>query len=91
MIEDPAEWHSVCAGTTEGEAARIAVLQNAKFIARTENVPLADALILLTLIGRLTIARTGKWNNQQPVVCASFSKTQAREALSRYRRGAAES
>jgi amidase len=85
MIEDSTHWHTACAAATEAEAARLAVLQNADFISRTHRIELKDALILLTLIGQLSISRTGKWGDHEPVVCSSFSKEQLEKALMNYR------
>ncbi len=77
MIEDKTHWHTPCTAENEHEAARLAVLENGKFIARTHHVELKDALILLTLIGRLSLSRTGNWGAWGPVVCSSFSKEAA--------------
>lgn len=81
MIEDDSRWHSACSAETESEAARIAVFQNAGFISRTYGITLKDALILLTLCGRITVSRTGMWGPADPVVCASFSKEDVHRAL----------
>ncbi len=86
MIEDKTHWHTACTAGTEHEAARLAVLENGKFIARTHHVELKDALILLTLIGKLSISRTGKWGDHGPVVCSSFSKQTLVQALAKYQR-----
>jgi amidase len=85
MIEDAEFWHSCCTGENEGVAARLAVFQNARFLSREYSADFKDTLILLTLIGRLTISRTAKWGTHNEVVCSSFSKREAREALARYR------
>lgn len=74
MIEDATHWHSCCGADTEAEAARMAVMQNARFISRTRGVELKDALILLTLAGKIAISRTAKWGTHNPVVCSSFAK-----------------
>jgi len=79
MIEDTTSWHSAIAAQTEAEAARQAVFQNARFIERNYSVAFKDALIILTMIGRLSISLTGKWGDTQPVVCSSFSKQELRE------------
>lgn len=86
MIEDADSWHTPCTAVTEYEASRRALFQNANFIARTERVALKDALILLTLIGKLSISRTGTWGTHTPVVTSSFSKEKLRDALRRYQR-----
>lgn len=86
MIEDDKHWHSCHAADTEAEAARQAVFQNATFIATTHNIPLKDALIFLTLQGKLSISRTAKWADHNPVVCSSFSKKRAAEAMRSYNR-----
>ena len=84
MIEDATSWYSATAARTEGEAARLAVFQNARFIERNHGVALRDALVILTMIGRLSISRTGKWGDHQPVVCSSFSKQELQDALTNY-------
>jgi len=78
MIEDATHWHSPRAEESEGEAARQAVLQNAHFLSRVRGIELTDALILLTLQGRLSISRTQKWGAHNPVVCSSFPKNLGR-------------
>ena len=85
MIEDAEDWHSCWTAENEGEAARQAVFQNARFLGQRHDADFRDALILLTLIGRLTISRTAKWGAHNPVVCSSFSKKLAEEALKTYR------
>jgi len=85
MIEDAECWHTCCTGENEGMAARLAVFQNARFISREYGAEFKDALILLTLLGRLTISRTAKWGTHNEVVCSSFSKKSVREALRSYR------
>ncbi|MCC7519945.1 MAG: acetamidase/formamidase family protein [Verrucomicrobiae bacterium] len=85
MIEDATHWRTCCAADTEEEASRLALWQNAHFVARTQRVALKDALVLLTLLGELSIARRGKWGAHNPVVCASFSKQRLTEAVRRYR------
>ena len=85
MIADSTHWHTACAAATEAEAARLVVLHNAKFIAETHGMELKDALILLTLIGQLSISRTGKWGDHEPVVCSSFAKDKLEQALLNYR------
>jgi acetamidase/formamidase len=52
----------------------MATFQNARFISRVRGIELKEALILLTLVGRLNISRTAKWGAHNPVVCASFPK-----------------
>ena len=84
MVEDTTSWYSVTAAPTEAEAARQAVFQNARFIENNHSVAFKDALIILTMIGQLSISRTGKWGNAQPVVCSSFSKRELDDALSHY-------
>jgi len=86
MVEDAACWHALHSAETEAEAARQAVLQNARFISRTQRVEFKDALILLTLTGRLSLSRTQKWGTHGPVACSSFSKGELMQALRRYRR-----
>jgi amidase len=81
MIEDATCWHSCCAADTEAEASRLAVWQNARFLARTHRIELKDALILLTLIGELSIPRRGKWGAHNPVVCSSIPKGLLEQAL----------
>ena len=85
MIEDNTHWHTACAAPLEADAARLAVLQNANFIADTYSLDLKDALILLTLIGQLSISRTGKWGDHEPVVCSSFAREKLEQALLNYR------
>lgn len=75
MIESETHWHTCCAAETEGEAARLATFQNARFLERTKGIAFKDALVLLTLVGRLNISRTQKWGAHNPVVCASFPKS----------------
>ena len=87
MIEDSASWHSAIAAESEAEAARQAVFQNARFIERSFSVAFKDALIILTMIGRLSISLTGKWGDTLPVVCSSFSKQALRDALAHYNPG----
>jgi amidase len=84
MIEDAENWHSCCTGANEGEAARAAVFQNARFLSREYGAEFKDTLILLTLIGSLTISRTAKWGTHNEVVCSSFSKKVAAAALAGY-------
>ena len=84
MVEDSTSWHSAIAAPTEAEAARKAVFQNARFIERNHSVAFKDALIILTMIGHLSIALTGKWGDSPPVVCSSFSKQELRDALAHY-------
>ncbi len=62
------------------------LLENARFIAETSRVDLRDALIFLTMAGRLTIARAGKWGSLPPVVCSGFSKQAVRTVFSDYER-----
>lgn len=81
MIEDADCWHTACTAENEHEAARLAALQNGEFIARSYGIELKDALILLTLIGKLHISRTGFWGDHGPVVTSSFSKRQLEAAL----------
>jgi amidase len=85
MIEDAEDWHSCGTADNEGEAAKLAVFQNARFLCKKYAVELKDALILLTLIGRLTISRTAKWGSHNEVVCSSFSKNGVENALRAYR------
>jgi amidase len=86
MIEDSTSWHSPISAPTETEAARKAVFQNARFIERNHAVAFEDALIILTMIGRLSISLTGIWYDPAaPVVCSSFSKQTLRDALTQYR------
>lgn len=87
MIEDATHWHGIHSAETETEAARQVVLQNGRFIHRAHGIELKDALILLTLIGRLSLSRTQKWGTHGPVVCSSFSKQELQDAVRSYRRG----
>jgi len=91
MIEDVEDWHSCWTAENEGEAARQAVFQNARFLSKKYHAEFRDTLILLTLIGRLSISRTAKWGNHNPVVCSSFSRKLAAEALRSYRAGSVKS
>ena len=84
MIEDATSWHSAIAADTEAAAARLAVFQNARFIERNWGVAWKDALIILSIIGCLSICRSGKWGRHGPVVCSSFSKSELRDALRHY-------
>ncbi len=86
MIEDATHWHTCGTADTEAEAVRVAVFANARFIGKTYGLAPKDALILLTLIGRLNVSRTAKWGTQGPVVCSSFSKKLAEDAAARYRK-----
>lgn len=86
MIEDESHWHSCYSADTEAEAAREAALQNARFISRTRKIEFKDALIWLTLTGRLSLSRTQRWGAHGPVVCSSFSKEELAVALQKYRR-----
>jgi amidase len=86
MIEDACRWHSAYSAVNEFEAARLAVFQNARFIAETHGIELKDALIFLTIAGSLTISRTGMWGGMPPVVCSSFSKQALKAAFADYRR-----
>jgi amidase len=83
MIEDAMHWYTCGTAQTEAEAARLATLENARFIQRTQGIEFKDALILLTLIGRLSLSRTQKWGAHNPVVCASFSKAELTRAMER--------
>jgi amidase len=87
MIEDNTHWHSTRSAQNTDEATRQAVLQNARFIARTHDIKLRDALVLLTLVGKISIPLTGKWGDCGPHVCSSFCKEQVNSALAGYRRG----
>ena len=87
MIEDDTHWHTPRAAETEAEAARQAVFQNARFIAAAHNVEFKDALVFLTMAGRLSMSLTGWWGQLQPVVCSSFSKRALAEAVTHHRRG----
>ncbi len=84
MIEDATSWHSAIAANTEAGAARLAVFQNARFIERNCGIAWKDALIILSMIGRLSISRCGKWGHHKPVVCSSFSKGELRDAMRHY-------
>jgi amidase len=84
MIEDAIHWHTPCPGETEAEAARLAVFRNADFISRLHNITLKDALILLTMVGRLSISRTGEWATHHQIVCSSFAKETVRQAVANY-------
>ncbi len=86
MIEDADCWHTPCTAETEYEASRRALFHNAHFIAREYHVELKDALLLLTLIGKLSLSRTGTWGTHGPVVTSSFSKDKLRQAIARYRK-----
>ncbi len=81
MIEDAENWHACRTAENEGEAARQAVFQNGRFLSGKYGLEFRDALILLTMIGRLSIARTAKWGPINPMVCSSFSKQAAEAAL----------
>ena len=74
MIEDETHWHSACTAPTEAQAAKLAVFQNARFMSKMQGIDFADAMILLTMVGSISIARTGLWGANDPVVCASFPK-----------------
>ena len=87
MIEDATHWHTCGTGETEAEAVKVAVFANAHFIEQRYGLAWKDALILLTLIGRLNVSRTAKWGTQGPVVCSSFSKELAEKAATNYRQG----
>ncbi len=86
MIEDDRHWHSVGGAETEYEAARNATFHNAHFLADRYDVDLKDALIFLTLAGRLSLSRTSVGWNAKAVVCASFAKAEATAAFANYRR-----
>jgi amidase len=86
MIEDKTHWHTACSGKDEYQAARRAVFHNADFITKTHNLELKDALILLTMIGGISICRTGAWGGLRPVVCSSFSKELLSKAVANYRK-----
>ena len=86
MIEDEVCWYTVASADTEAQAAQKAVFYNAHFIEREYDVAFEDALIVLTMIGTLSIARTGRWGHHHPVVCSGFSKLELREALIHYSR-----
>ena len=76
MVEDDKHWYAPFTGKDEMEATRRAVFHNAEFISRTYDMTLADALILLTMIGRISISRaSGEWGPHSiPVVTSSFPK-----------------
>jgi amidase len=86
MIEDKEYWHSACPAKNESQAAKLAVFHNARFIAREYDIEFKDALVLLTMVGKLSISRTGKWGDYEPVVCSSFSKAKVADSLIHYRR-----
>lgn len=85
MIEDQTYWHTACHGESERDAARKAVFHNANFICGMHDIELKDALILLTMVGKLSISRTGNWGKHGPVVCSSFPKKLVAEAVTNYR------
>jgi len=84
MIEDAIHWHTPCSGENEYQAARRSVFQNAEFISTAYNIKLKDAMILLTMAGKLAISRTGSWGDHKPVVCSSFPKDVISKAVADY-------
>jgi amidase len=86
MIINDGWMHLPDSRQTEAEAARSAVLKNATFISQTYGVELKDALILLTMLGRLSISRTGNWGKHWPVVASSFEIAAVEKALSEYKK-----
>ena len=74
LIEDGDTWHVVTCAATEAEAARIGVLEAARFLTKSHDIPRTDALFLLTMAVELHCARTGAWGGLEPVVCTSFPK-----------------
>jgi hypothetical protein len=84
-IEDATHWHTCCIAESDAEAARSATFENARFIQGVYGVEFKDALILLTLIGKLSRSRTQRWGAHGPVVCSSFAKSALREAMRVYR------
>ena len=74
LIEDGDKWHVVTCAATEAEAARIGVLEAARFLTKSHDIPRTDALFLLTMAVELHCARTGAWGGLEPVVCTSFPK-----------------
>ena len=85
MVKNDGWWYSPHSAESEAEAAREAVLQNGRFISNRYDVALKDALILLTMVGRLSVSRTGKWAAHQSVVNAGFSIEEVERALRGYR------
>ena len=72
---------------TEDQVLQRAFVQSLEVLseaAKNVSVAFKDALIILTMIGQLSISRTGKWGDAQPVVCSSFSKRELDDALSHY-------
>ena len=84
MIEDETDWHTACPGSNEYDAARQAIFHNARFISQSHGIELKDALIILTMIGRVSISRTGAWGQFRRVVCSSFSKQVVANAVTKY-------
>lgn len=84
MIENNGWLHLPVSHQIEAEAARTAVLENAGFISQNYGVELKDALVLLTMLGKLSISRTGKWGKFRPVVTSSFEIKTIEEALLGY-------
>jgi len=86
MIEDEENWYTPCPGADEYQAARRAVFHNGEFISKKYDVEFKDALIVLTMIGKLALSRTGKWGDNEPIACSSFSKKLVEKAVGNYRR-----
>ena len=94
MVESATHWYSTRAHPGEldvAESTRQAVHQNARFLCERYaciGLTLADALILLTYVGQLSLPLVGKWGDTLPCqahVCSSFSKVAVEAALRRYK------
>jgi amidase len=84
-IERDGHIHSPAFGDTEYIAIKEAVMNNAEFISRKYKLLLKDSLVLLTMLGKISISRTGKWGANKPIACSSFHADTVRAAAEGYR------
>ena len=86
LIEDAGHWHAVACGPDEAEALRRGVFVCARLVEHMHGLSFNDALILMTMTIQLHCARTGKWDDLEPVVCSGFAKKLIEEATDAYPR-----
>ena len=84
MVFNDGWWYSPCCHEREAEAAESAVWQNAEYIAGRYGIRLKDAIILLTMLGRISLSRTGRWGVHYPVVTSSFNEKEVERAIEKY-------
>jgi amidase len=92
MIESEGQIHTPAYAKTEFEATRIAVFNNAHYISEKYDIELKDALVILTMLGRISVSRITfvPYFNQttalNPVVTSSYPVKETEEAVRYYKR-----